>query len=74
MKVASFNLAAAFSIGYCFILEHEIDGEFLLLLVDDLEEFSKIIPKAVSRLKIKKFVRESSRVEESRYTVVDVSL
>lgn len=40
-------------------LAHEIDGETLLLLSDDLEEFRQIIPKAVSRLKIKKLIREA---------------
>lgn len=37
---------------------NEIDGEMLLLLIEDLEEFCKVIPKAASRLKIKKLVKE----------------
>ena len=37
--------------------ESNIDGETILLLVGDFQEFSTLIPKAVSRLKIKKFLR-----------------
>ena len=37
--------------------EHNIDGETLLLLVDDLDEFSHTITKTVARLKIKKFLK-----------------
>lgn len=42
------------------VLVNEIDGEALALLMDDIQEFSHIIPRAVSRLKIKKLVRELS--------------
>ena len=34
-----------------------MDGEALLLLVEDFSEFSSLVPKAVSQLKIKKFLR-----------------
>lgn len=40
-------------------LVHEIDGESLLLLVEDLEEFNNIVPKAATRLKIKRLIREA---------------
>ena len=38
---------------------NEIDGDSLLLLVNDLKEFSQIVTKAVARLRIKKFVSEA---------------
>ena len=38
---------------FWFIPANDIDGETLLLLVQDVGEFSNIIPKAVLRLKIK---------------------
>ena len=38
---------------FWFIPANDIDGETLLLLVQDVGEFSSIIPKAVSQLKIK---------------------
>ena len=40
--------------------ENEIDGKTLLLLVNDVQEFNAIVPKVVSRLKIKKLVRDYS--------------
>ena len=42
---------------FWFIPANDIDGETLLLLVQDVGEFSSIIPKAVSRLKIKSALR-----------------
>ena len=44
----------------CFFTDNEIDGEALLLLVNDHDEFCSIITKAVSRLKIKKFVASNA--------------
>lgn len=35
---------------------NDIDGEALLLLIEDMEEFSIIFPKALARLKIKKAI------------------
>ena len=45
-------------------LVNEIDGKTLMLLVNDVEEFGALIPKVVSRLKIKKLVREFSTRED----------
>lgn len=47
------------------LLENEIDGESLLMLIEDIDEFTMIIPKAVSRLRIKKFVKEFSSISVS---------
>ena len=40
------------------------------MLVDDMEEFTKLVPKAASRLKIKKFVRECNLKSVSLYIVM----
>lgn len=37
-------------------LENDIDGEGLILLINDMQEFKDVIPRAVSRLKIKQLV------------------
>lgn len=47
------------------LLENEIDGESLLMLIEDIDEFTMIIPKAVSWLRIKKFVKEFSSISVS---------
>ena len=41
---------------------NEIDGETLLLLVNDHQEFAGIITKTLSRLKIKKIVNNMMQV------------
>ena len=46
-------------------LENEIDGEALLMLIQDLEEFSLVVPKAVSRLKLKQLVKEFLSLQTS---------
>lgn len=43
-----------------------MDGETLLLLVEDFSEFSSLVPKAVSRLKIKKFLRSAHHNKQTR--------
>ena len=39
------------------ITENDINGKLLMLLLDDIEDFSKVIPKSGSRLMIKQAVR-----------------
>ena len=56
------------------VLENEIDGETLLMLIDDLEEFSLLVPKAVSRLKLKKIVREFDEPSNSCYKVCSLAM
>lgn len=48
-----------------FLVVSEIDGEALLLLVNDQQEFTRIITKAVSRLKIKKFMSTQNITPET---------
>lgn len=38
------------------MIDNDIDGETLLLLVGDLSEFSQMITKPVARLRMKSFV------------------
>ena len=55
---------------YCFGLssapilhaENDIDGELLVELVSDLEEFQRVVSKSGSRLRIKSFIRSAKQV------------
>lgn len=49
-------------VAYVLFSASDLDGETLTLLVDDFNEFSSVIPKAGSRLKLKKLIRENSVV------------
>ena len=59
LKWASCLLASYYSAS----IVNEIDGETLMLLIDDIQEFSAIIPNSLSRLKIKKLVKDSMEPE-----------
>ena len=54
------------------LTDNDIDGEALLLLVEDLDEFSHIITKAVSRLKIKKFVKGAVLLADKENSTISV--
>ena len=45
-------------------IEWGIDGEALLELVNDYQEFSTLVPAPLLRLKLKKFVREKCQCSE----------
>ena len=45
---------------------NDIDGETLLLLVNDIDEFSTVVTKTAARLKIKKCVTQVTDLTPSR--------
>ena len=49
----------------CTFLENDIDGQLLLLMINDISEFSAVIPKSGHRLKLKKFVSQLKNEDHS---------
>ena len=39
-------------------VENDIDGETLLMLIDDFDEFRTLVDAPIARLKMKKFVKQ----------------
>lgn len=59
------DVARVYHVNAWMTLENKIDGEGL---IEDLEEFSLVVPKAVSRLKLKQFVKKFAK-PTNRYEV-----